>query len=251
LNYDDTNIPDKYDQGRDHGPAVTEQWMNAVAMHVEAAGVRDILDLGCGTGRFTQALAEKFDARVFGIDPSMKMLSQAQAKRTDNRVAYALGTAEAIPLPAATVDMVFISMVFHHFTDRQRAAEECRRALRDNGRVFLRTSCPENIALYPYVPFFPSTLAVLKDRLPSLDDQSRAFEAAAFRPIFSGIVTQQIAPDYATYAAKLATGSDSIIASLDKVELAAGLQALRAAGEAAPATPVVEPIDFIVFERGY
>src|SRR5438876_12065580 len=36
----------------------------------------NVLDLGCGTGRLSQALAVHFDATVIGIDPSRKMLTQ-------------------------------------------------------------------------------------------------------------------------------------------------------------------------------
>jgi len=38
-----------------------------------------ILDLGCGTGRFSAALRARFEAEVIGIDPSKKMLEQARS----------------------------------------------------------------------------------------------------------------------------------------------------------------------------
>jgi predicted RNA methylase len=37
-----------------------------------------VLDLGCGTGRFAEPLAQYFSARIIGIDPSIKMLTTAR-----------------------------------------------------------------------------------------------------------------------------------------------------------------------------
>ena len=51
--------------------------------------------------------------------------------------------------------MVFMSMVFHHFDDPARVAQECRRLLREDGVVCLRGASAEQIDAYPYVAFFP------------------------------------------------------------------------------------------------
>jgi len=147
MDYDKTSLPDKYNQGRDHGPAFRELWMNVVAAHINAAQTHDILDLGCGTGRFSHALAARFNAKLIGIDPSTKMLSQALNNGNDDRVLFANGLAEAIPLCANSVDLIFISMVFHHFTDPLAVAQECRRVLRGGGRVCLRTASSEQISV--------------------------------------------------------------------------------------------------------
>src|SRR5882762_3566942 len=114
MNYDATNIAVTYDRGRDHGPEVLNLWMDAVASHVKDQRINTILDLGCGTGRFSEALAVRFDAEVIGIDPSKKMLEQARSKQHDSRIRYEPGRGESIPLPANSVDLIFMSMIFHH-----------------------------------------------------------------------------------------------------------------------------------------
>ena len=249
MDYDRTNIPEMYKLGRDHGPAFLEQWMKAVAAHVEPPGVRDILDLGCGTGRFSDGLATHFDAIVFGIDPSIKMLRQALESRTTGRVHYAMGVAESVPLRADSVDMVFISMVFHHFTDPRAVSEECRRVLRRHGRVFLRTASLEQISSYPYVPFFPESRILLERRLPTLSFQRDVFEAASFQTLSYEVVTQEVAPDLSAYADKLSLKADSILASLDDRQFEAGLRALRAQAASTITERVCEPIDLFVFGK--
>jgi SAM-dependent methyltransferase len=58
VDYDRTNIPEGYDRGRDHGPEALALWMSEIESRVRGRSIRRILDLGCGTGRFSQALAE-------------------------------------------------------------------------------------------------------------------------------------------------------------------------------------------------
>jgi SAM-dependent methyltransferase len=223
--------------------------MDTIAARAEGAGVRRILDLGCGTGRFSDALAMRFDADVIGIDPSVKMLREAMAGRRGGRVCFANGAAEATPLSDGSVDMVFISMVFHHFTDPRAAAAECHRVLRADGYVCLRTACAEKAALYPYVPFFPTTIALLEKRLPSVELQRAIFEDASLQTVSCDVVTQQIASDLFEYSDKLAVRADSILASLEDGVFEGGLKALRSAAAETPRRPVTEPIDFLVFRK--
>src|SRR5258705_5385746 len=138
MDYDATDIPATYDAGRDHGPEVLDLWMSAISSHVEGLSIRAILDLGCGTGRFSRALAVRFDAEVIGVDPSTKMLEQAQKKQPDPRVRFHVGRGEAIPLPDDSVDLIFMSMAFHHFESPALAVTECRRVLCEGGTGFRR-----------------------------------------------------------------------------------------------------------------
>ena len=57
MDYDLTSIPAVYDRGRDHGPKVVTLWMSVIESHVDGGSVSTILDLGCGTWRFSEGLA--------------------------------------------------------------------------------------------------------------------------------------------------------------------------------------------------
>lgn len=247
MDYDATDIPVAYDLGRNHGPEVLDLWMNVVSSYVAGRNINTILDLGCGTGRFSEALAVRFEAEVVGIDPSTKMLEQARNKQHDRRIRYEPGRAESIPLPADSVDLIFMSMVFHHFDNPQLAASECRRVLRSGGTVFLRGGIRDHIALYPYVDFFPESVRVLEECLSTSAFVREVFETAGLQAVASEVVTQEIAPSHAAYAEKLAVGADSVLASLSPSEFAAGMRALRSHAARVDDQAVFEPIDVFVF----
>ena len=60
------------------------------------------------------------------------------------------------------------------------------------------------------------------------------------------IVVQQIAPNYATYAEKLAAGANSVLAQLSPADFQTGIDAMRANDSD---KPVCEPIDVFVFHN--
>ena len=221
--------------------------MNLVASCTGKQSLNTILDLGCGTGRFSESLAAYFDAQVVGIDPSKKMLDQAQKKLRDTRVTYKPGRGEAIPLPNNAVDLIFTSMTFHHFNDPVLVARECRRVLRDGGIVFLRTGTRDRIPSYPYFDFFPRSHPILEERLPSTNCVREVFESAGFKTVWSDVVVQQIAPDCAAYVEKLSAGADSVLAQLSPADFQAGIEAMKAHAKVVDDKPVTEPIDVFVF----
>jgi SAM-dependent methyltransferase len=247
VDYDTTEIAAGYDRGRDHGPEVLDLWMTTISAHLEVRDPHTILDLGCGTGRFSNALADHFDAQVIGVDPSKKMLEQARMKQPDARVRYEFGRGEAIPLPDNSVDLIFMSMVFHHFNDPMLTVRQCRRVLRNRGTVFLRAGIRERISSYPYVDFFPASRTILEECLPTSMDVRQIFEAAGLRTVAVEVVTQQIAPNLELYAEKLSAGGDSVIASLSKTDFETGMAALRSRATQEDSQAVFEPIDVFVF----
>ena len=84
MDYDKSTIPAVYDQARGLAPDVLQRWLDLVARDARPAQGSLIVDVGCGTGRFCEPLAERFAARVMGVDPSEQMLEVAR-KKTEQR----------------------------------------------------------------------------------------------------------------------------------------------------------------------
>lgn len=97
------------------------------------ARVGGILDLGAGTGKLTELIVDRAE-RTYAVDPSARMLAVLRAKLPD--VIAAIGSAEAIPLPDASVDVVVVAQAFHWF-ERDAACREIGRVLRPGGRLGL------------------------------------------------------------------------------------------------------------------
>jgi hypothetical protein len=99
-----------------------------------------VVDLGCGTGRFSELLAAHLGALVISIDPSQKMIVHARRKRATGSVLFQRAAAEGLPLADGCVDLVFMSQAYHHVTDAPAVARECRRVLREGGYVCIRNT---------------------------------------------------------------------------------------------------------------
>lgn len=248
MDYDTTKMPEAYDAGRGYSPEVLQKWLDLISTHVPVNTVSNILDLGCGTGRYTQALAQHFDAQTVGIDPSEKMLAAAHKKLTDSRVTYRQAPGESLPLDDASVDLVFMSMVFHHFNDPHQVARECRRVLRKGGAVCLRAGTTDDIENYAYVPFFPETRSILPTTLTSQDTLQSTFTRAGFCTEAHEIVDSPAASNWKDYAERLALRADSILIQLPDDVFKRGMTALTAHAETSdPAEVPYDPVDFFVF----
>ena len=78
TNYDSTEIPAAYDRARDHGPEVINLWMRTIAAHVDDRSITRILDLGCGTGRFSEALAENARRAIADVEESRPLVHEIE-----------------------------------------------------------------------------------------------------------------------------------------------------------------------------
>jgi len=106
----------------------------------------NVVDLGCGEGRHSMELAERFGFLVRGIDPvprhielSNQRLDEAAEQNPELRglVSFGPGQAEALPLPDASIDLIWCREVLVLVKELDRAFAECRRVLRGGGRMLI------------------------------------------------------------------------------------------------------------------
>jgi ubiquinone/menaquinone biosynthesis C-methylase UbiE len=246
VDYDKTNMPAGYDRGRKYSPQQLARWLDIVADSVGNAPVTTIMDLGCGTGRYSAGLSSRLNARVVGVEPSEKMILEARKKATSGvRLLRACG--ESLPLRDNSIDMVFMSMVFHHFSDANGAIQECRRVLRHDRFACLRAGTIEQIDKYAFVPFFPESRPLLERSLNRRPVIESTFASAGFELYRYNLIQSEAAKDWPEYVERLSLRADSILAQLSDSEFQMGLGALREYATTAPPGAVVEPVDFFVF----
>jgi len=246
MDYDKSDIAGVYDAARALSPEGLEQWLGLLSEHVPA-NAPHIVDLGCGTGRFTQALADRFGARVTAIDPSQKMLDQARKRTASDRVEFLQAPGEALPLPDGSADVVFMSMVLHHFADMEAVAGECRRVLRGGGYVCIRSSTRET--RFTHEEFFSGFRPLVDQILPPRRRVTAVFEGAALKPVLQRLVPSVLAPDWPAFADKIALRGDSIIVRLAPADFEAGMAKLRRRAQQDASGPIVEDLDWFVFRK--
>jgi len=104
---------------------------------------RSTLEVGCGAGRWSVALA-RAGAIPVGLDLSSRQLEKARrvASIARVRVRWVRGDAERLPFRPGAFDIVFADWGAFTFCDPRRAVPEAARVLRPGGRLVFATSSP-------------------------------------------------------------------------------------------------------------
>jgi SAM-dependent methyltransferase len=109
--------------------------------HLDYAGCRRVLEVGCGVGAQLRILARRFPGvRFTGLDAAPEQLERARIVLADEiaaaRIELVQGSAYALPFPDATFEGVFFCWVFEHLAQPLAALREAARVLAPGGRLF-------------------------------------------------------------------------------------------------------------------
>jgi ubiquinone/menaquinone biosynthesis C-methylase UbiE len=149
------------------------------------------LDVGCGTGLFTELVLDtRSPAAVFAIDQAKAQIDYARRKPTTQRADFRVGDAHVLPFPDATFDVVASALVINFIPDRPRALSEMRRVTRPGGIVagYVWDFTPE---LSPSGPFRLGMRQIVADvpLLPGTEDS----RLGALRVLFEHAGLEEIA----------------------------------------------------------
>jgi demethylmenaquinone methyltransferase/2-methoxy-6-polyprenyl-1,4-benzoquinol methylase len=115
------------------------RWRRAMLSHVVGSDPKLILDVACGPGAVTKALAKKTTARIVGLDLSEEMLRQGQANVTSSglseRVSLVLGRGEQLPFADATFDGLTFTYLLRYVEDPKATLAELARVVKPGGPI--------------------------------------------------------------------------------------------------------------------
>jgi ubiquinone/menaquinone biosynthesis C-methylase UbiE len=125
-----------------------------------------VLDIGCGTGNYTIAVADR-NVAVQGLDQSTLMLRRARAKAP--HLDWIAGQAEALPFADGYFAGAFCTMTLHHLADFDAVFTEVSRVLRPGARLVAFTALPEQAAEFWLNAYFPELMRRAIERMPGRD----------------------------------------------------------------------------------
>lgn len=171
-------VAPRYDALREEA---TDEVVGWIGEALRLAGGEALLDVGCGTGATTAALARRFDLDAVGLDRSPEMLAAAVAQRCD-RCRIVEGEAERLPFADGAFDRVLMQTMVH-LVRRPAAFAQARRVLRRGGALTVLTVDPAGAEHFWLANWFPSYPSIEHARFPTAATLSDELRAAAFEAV--------------------------------------------------------------------
>jgi ubiquinone/menaquinone biosynthesis C-methylase UbiE len=201
---------------------VDENWWELFDVLVAEGDLvgRRVLDVGCGTGRFALALAER-GSRVWGVDPSEEMLAQARSASRGN-VAFKRAPAEALPFKNGWFDRAVFRLVVH-LVERPKAFRESARVLGEGGRIVVASFALESLDRVWVSRLFPQVVELDRRRFPREEELTGELLAAGFTDVRSKILAQRGRLDRAEALDRIRGRYISTLRMLDEDTFAEGL----------------------------
>lgn len=224
-------IGTNYDATRHADPYLSER---LVAL-LDAPDDAHILDVGCGTGNYSMALAGA-GFRVTGVDPSEHMLEVARAKSVE--VDWHLAFSELLPFPDAQFDGASAMLTTHHWNNIEQAFKEIARVMKPGARLVILTSTPDQTGNYWLSHYFPRMIEASCKALPTFKSTLDALKIAGFDHVHTEKYdVRRDLKDLFLYSRKhdprsyldpeFRQGSSSFAALANKLEVEIGLEQLK------------------------
>lgn len=141
----------------------------------------DVVDIGCGTGRWLERLASRDPGSLTGVDSSPAMVDRAR-KKLGPSATVLVGDAESLPLRNSSADLLVASFIASYVPDLSRSVAEARRVVRPGAQVYLSDLHPATASACKWKRGFKSagTDVELATYPHSLTEVIGCFEAFGF-----------------------------------------------------------------------
>lgn len=180
VNY--SEIAPYYDKVRIQSPDYLDFWGGKIKEYGKITKDSLVLEIGCGTGRFTFPVLKNSQALIYAVEPSGEMLSKAKEKYPQERIVWIKGEAEKLPFCSNSFDCAYMTFVIHHFIDKIKGLKEVFRVLKKSGRCLILTFPHSHLKKSPS-RFFPKVLSIDLARFPSLPQLKKYLQRVGFKKI--------------------------------------------------------------------
>jgi SAM-dependent methyltransferase len=160
-------VAESYDRGRPTYPREAVEWL-------VGAAPQSVLELGAGTGKLTRTLVE-LGHDVHATEPDEAMLAVLRRNLPDVR--SSLGSAERIPAPDLSYDVVIAGQAFHWF-DRAKALPEIARVLNPGGTLALAWNQRDES-----IPWVRKLGRIIDGPLESIDPSEPLLDSGSFEGV--------------------------------------------------------------------
>lgn len=159
------------------------------------------LDVGCGTGNYTAALAEQENINITGLDLSSQMLESARKK--SSKATWIEGSALELPFDDNTFNGAVCTLALHLIGDYRKALTEIFRVI-SSGKFVTFTFTPKMVRSYWLYHYFPKCMEKSASTMISENDLIDGFTQAGFKNIQrTSFYVDENPTDFFLYAGKL------------------------------------------------
>ena len=182
-NYDNTRIP-----------IGLEIFLGCFAFTPRPLLEQNIIDCGCGTGNYLQALKEKV-GHLHGLELNEGMLAQAREKcQNDANINFAQGSLlDPLPYPDGMFDGMMCNQVLHHlvaassqenFEPVHKLIKEAHRVLRSQGVLVFNTSSHQQLySGFWWADLIPEAINIIAKRYPSIENITAMLKKVGFHKV--------------------------------------------------------------------
>jgi ubiquinone/menaquinone biosynthesis C-methylase UbiE len=224
---DYSKIAPSYDRGRAISIQNLDIVLEAITRLSGMSGKVRLLDLGCGTGRFSIPIASKLRYQVTGADSSEEMLAKAREKDKDGLVKWDLEDARSLTYPDNSFDIVFMSHLLHHCEDPPAVIRECWRVLSNDGMIIVRWGAIEQIRDDVEHTFFTETIAIDEARTFPIEQMEGCLREAGFSGVISEKRVQQTYSTSQKHLESIKVKNTSVLTMISQDAFVRGVQKLQ------------------------
>ena len=133
-----SRFPDTYDESQEY--VAGKQLIDDITQEINSLPeLGDLVEFGCGTGRFTKTISVKAQSMV-ATDLSDTLLEVARARIGENPgITVQKEDCMVVSFPSESFDSAFMANLIHVIEKPEALLQECNRILKDNGTIVIAT----------------------------------------------------------------------------------------------------------------